>query len=203
MLVPVRPPFLLRQIGNGMTWSLPGGTNTIYLTFDDGPIPEVTPMVLDVLGTYQAKATFFCVGANAERNPALLHRIREEGHAVGNHTHNHLDGWKTRDKLYFRNISRAQHILRTTLFRPPYGRITPSQLRILRNHYRIIMWSVLTQDYNRSLSAEKCLQNSLKAGDGNIVVFHDSIKAVKNLEYALPRFLDHYSGKGYNFSVIS
>lgn len=187
-----------------MTWSLPAEeTPVIYLTFDDGPIPEITPWVLDTLKAYKAKATFFCVGENAVTQGEILNRIKNEGHAIGNHTHNHLNGWKTKDRDYFKNIITAREVLETTLFRPPYGRMKPSQLKVLRKQYKIVMWSILTHDYDQRIAPEQCLENALMAKNGDIVLFHDNIKAKQNLEFALPKFLEHYSQLGFEFRVVN
>ncbi|MES2629473.1 MAG: polysaccharide deacetylase family protein [Bacteroidota bacterium] len=186
-----------------LVWNLPGSEkNTLYLTFDDGPIPEVTPWVLDQLRLFNVRATFFCVGENAARYPELLERIVNEGHVIGNHTHNHLKGWSTTDREYFRNIIEAGKHIPSRLFRPPYGRIKPSQLKVLRKQYQVIMWSVLTQDYDQKISPERCLDNACTSANGDIVLFHDSVKAQKNLEYALPRFLKYYSEKEFLFKTI-
>ncbi len=203
MFLPARVPRIVKAALSGMTWSYPvGDSNAIYLTFDDGPMPEVTSWVLDLLKQFNAKATFFCVGDNAQKYPGLLKRIMDEGHAIGNHTYNHLNGWKTNDKEYFRNIQMATNVLPTKLLRPPYGRLKPSQLKVLRKRYHIIMWSVLTQDYDQKISPEQCLENAMNARNGDIVLFHDSIKARQNLEFALPLFLENYTKMGFEFRPI-
>ncbi|WP_373057782.1 polysaccharide deacetylase family protein [Zunongwangia sp. H14] len=205
------------------------GTNSIYLTFDDGPVPEVTPWVLDLLKKYNAKATFFCIGDNVQKHPEIFRRIIAEGHAVGTHTFNHLNGWKTATSAYIENTLQAEEVIisevneqkrkrgneqsefqiidskpRTpnfNLFRPPYGKIKNSQARKLsKAGYTIVMWDIISYDFNRNLPEEECLQNVLKnTREGSIVVFHDSIKAFKNLEKVLPQILKHFSSKGYNF----
>ncbi len=203
-MLPARVPRLIKGALPNLIWSIPsGGEKKIYLTFDDGPIPEVTPWVLDTLRKFGVKATFFCVGENAEKHPELFQRIITEGHSIGNHTQNHLNGWKTSDREYFKNVLKAGEILRTKLFRPPYGRLKPLQLKVLRRSYKVIMWSVLTQDYDAKITPEQCLENSLKSRGGDIVLFHDSLKAQKNLEYTLPRFLEYYVGQVFTFSIIS
>lgn len=184
----------------------------LYLTFDDGPIPDITEYVLEELDHYQAKATFFCVGDNIFKYPAVYRKILEKGHQTGNHTFNHLKGWKTGDEDYLLNIQRCQQEMDlhldiaqspSDLFRPPYGLIKRSQIKQIRDQYQIIMWDVLTGDFNKDLSCEKCLHKAIKyTQQGSIIIFHDSIKAERNLKYALPRFLDHFKNKGYRFEVL-
>jgi len=196
------PKFVQRMYPKRI-WALPNKENNVYLTFDDGPIPEMTPWVLDTLKHYNAKATFFCIGDNIRKHPEIFNRILAEGHSVGNHTFHHLNGWKTSTQSYLDNVSlfekelQTQNIRhsslvpRTSLFRPPYGKITPKQANLLlQKDYKVIMWSVLSYDYNASVSKEQCLQNVLKnIQSGSIVVFHDSLKAQKNLRYVLPKVL--------------
>jgi peptidoglycan/xylan/chitin deacetylase (PgdA/CDA1 family) len=184
-------------------WRIPEKEKTIYLTFDDGPIPEVTPWVLEQLEKYDAKATFFCVGENITKHPEVFSQILKHGHSVGNHTYNHLNGWKTQQEEYFANFEDFEKQQTTVLFRPPYGRIKKKQaIEILKTH-KIIMWSVLTKDYSSSISEEKCLKNAIKnTSSGSIVLFHDSLKANRNLYYALPRFLEHFSKQGYTFEKL-
>ncbi|MCM8568739.1 polysaccharide deacetylase family protein [Gramella jeungdoensis] len=199
---------------------------SIYLTFDDGPVPEVTPWVLDKLQEFHAKATFFCIGENVEKHPDIFKRILQEGHAVGNHTHNHLNGWKTSTSDYLENIEIAEKIFSaqlhnnsgvikekrkenierktTPLFRPPYGKIKNSQARKLsKAGYRIIMWDVISGDYEKEFSPEKCYRNIIEnAGDGSTIVLHDSKKAFGNLEVVLPRLLNNYKEKGFEFRSL-
>ncbi len=179
-------------------------TPTIYLTFDDGPVPEITPAVLEILRQYNAKATFFCVGDNVRKHPDVYEMVLRAGHATGIHTFSHLKGIKTDDVTYFSDIEKCAEYVDTKLFRPPYGRISRSQVRYLRTKYRIIMWSALTGDYNHQLTKEQVLQNAIKhTGDGSIIVFHDSIKASERMFYALPRMLEHFAKKGYTFKAIA
>ena len=197
----VRPPYLVKLFFNRFLWRYKENNN-IYLTFDDGPVPEVTPFVLETLQKYNAKATFFCVGENAEKHPDLINRILAEGHIIGNHSFNHLNGWKTSSKIYVENIRKCGLIIRSKLFRPPYGKITLRQSYMLRD-YKIIMWDVLSGDYNKKMSEETCFRNIKRyARKGSIIVFHDSIKAKKNLFAVLPRVLDHLSHEGYSFVTI-
>lgn len=184
-------------------WRIPKKEKTIYLTFDDGPIPEVTPWVLEQLEKYDAKATFFCVGENITKHPGVFNQILKLGHSVGNHTYNHLNGWKTPQEEYLANFEDFERQQTTTLFRPPYGRIKKKQAREILKTHKIIMWSVLTKDYSSSVSEEKCLKNAIKnTSNGSIVLFHDSLKAKRNLYYALPRFLEHFSKQGYKFEKL-
>lgn len=178
-------------------------TPTIYLTFDDGPVPEITPAVLEILKQYHAKATFFCVGDNVRKHPDVYEMVLKAGHATGIHTFSHLKGIKTDDATYFSDIEKCAEYIDTNLFRPPYGRISRSQVRYLRSKYRIIMWSALTGDYNHQLTKEQVLVNAIKyTGNGSIVVFHDSIKAAERMFYALPRMLEHFTKMGYKFEAI-
>ncbi len=199
----VTVPKFVQRIYPKRIWALPNKENNVYLTFDDGPIPEVTPWVLDTLKQYNAKATFFCIGDNIRKHPEIFKRILAEGHSLGNHTFNHLNGWKTGTQSYIDNVSLFEKELqaknvrhasltpRTSLFRPPYGKLTSKQANLLQKKgYKIVMWSVLSYDYNISVSKEECLQNVVEhVQPGSIIVFHDSLKAQKNLQYVLPKVL--------------
>jgi peptidoglycan/xylan/chitin deacetylase (PgdA/CDA1 family) len=186
-----------------LIWKLPGDEPVLYLTFDDGPQPGVTEPVLDILKEYDARATFFCVGGNIERFPETFARIRSGGHAAGNHTYHHLNGWRTDDGLYFESVERTRALVGNGLFRPPYGRIKRSQIARLAPRYKIVMWSVLSYDFDAGVSREKCLQNVIRrAGPGDIVTFHDSWKAEEKLLWVLPRVLAHFREKGLRFGVI-
>ncbi|MFN3840730.1 MAG: polysaccharide deacetylase family protein [Cyclobacteriaceae bacterium] len=204
-----RTPFFLPWLYPELVWRMQGVDPTLYLTFDDGPVPGPTEFVLDQLKKYGVTATFFCIGDNVQKHPELFKRIATDGHAIGNHTFNHLNGWKTKAGEYIRNAEKfASEValiypgFTTNLFRPPYGRITRNQIRALYC-YRIIMWDVLTYDFNKMLSQEKCLTNSLRAvRNGSIVVFHDSVKAERNLMYTLPRFIEVCLQRGYRFNAI-
>lgn len=181
-------------------WQMPSNEKNIYLTFDDGPIPEVTPWVLSQLEKYNAKATFFCVGDNIRKHSEVFEQIIESGHSIGNHTFNHLNGWKTPHEEYLNNFRNFENEHKTTFFRPPYGRIKKKQAAEILKTHKIIMWSALTKDYSSNITEEKCLKNAIKnTVNGSIVLFHDSLKAQKNLYYTLPRFLEHFSKLGYNF----
>jgi peptidoglycan/xylan/chitin deacetylase (PgdA/CDA1 family) len=177
--------------------------DAVYLTFDDGPHPVITPQVLDILDKFNAKATFFCVGDNVRKYPDVFNEIKNRGHKTGNHSFNHINGWKTKDKIYFYNVQKAGKLINSNLFRPPYGKIKFSQIKVLRNNYKIIMWSVLTYDFSKKIDKMECFNNSLKGlKNGNITVFHDSAKAEKNMMFALPRFLEKGLENKFRFKAM-
>lgn len=195
----------------GYTWHKQGLEKKLYLTFDDGPIPEVTPFVLEQLAVYKAKATFFCVGENLARHRAIAEQVLQEGHALGNHTYHHLKGWQTPLAEYLRNAALCQEKLEALqapamprpLFRPPHGRITRAQAAALRKDYELIMWDMLTYDFDAGLAPETCFQKAVRCTkNGSIIVFHDSLKAKRNMLYVLPRYLDHFTAKGYTFETL-
>lgn len=202
----VKTPGWLRKLYPGCTWRLSTEEKIIYLTFDDGPHPVATSFVLEALKKYRAKATFFCIGKNVLEQPELYNRIVDEGHSVGNHTFNHLNGWKTKDDAYLHDIAEAKKYIDASLFRPPYGRITKFQLNLLsteRFNLTPVMWTVLSGDFDVKLDKHKCLQNVIKnTGEGSIVVFHDSEKAFDRMEFALPKMLEYFTKKGYRFEKI-
>jgi peptidoglycan/xylan/chitin deacetylase (PgdA/CDA1 family) len=199
----VHTPQYVQALFPGLVWKMSSRHKEIFLTFDDGPIPEVTPWVLDTLAQFDAKATFFCVGDNVRKYPRIFDSVIEAGHTVGNHTHNHLSGWSTENISYFHNIRHCARRVQSGLFRPPYGKMKPSQVQFLQRHYRIVMWDVLSGDFDRFISPEDVYQNVIQnASAGSIVVFHDSLKAKENLEYALPRVLEHFAAQGYRFSAM-
>lgn len=202
----VKTPWVLKKLYGNCIWQLPGREKILYLTFDDGPHPEATPFVLDTLKKYNATATFFCIGKNVDAHPDIYKRILNEGHRSGNHTHNHLNGWKTDDKKYFENLIEAKKYIDSDLFRPPYGKASALQIKYINEVFgmHVIMWSVLSADFDPQLSPEKCLRNVIASSKpGNIVVFHDSEKAMQKLTYTLPRVLEHFSSKGYRFDKIN
>ncbi len=200
----VRPIFILNYIYPKAIWRKEKEKNNIYLTFDDGPIPEITPWILDCLKEYQVKATFFCVGENIKKHPEIFDRILAEGHAVGNHTYNHLRGWDSEDQIYFQNIEKCEKLTNSRLFRPPYGRAKKSQMKVLAQDYKIIMWDVLTGDYDPKISPEQCYKNCVNyTRNGSIIVFHDNIKAINNVKYALPKSIELLLRKGYRFKTLS
>ena len=199
----VRPSFLLRKIYPKAIWRMPANEKKIYLTFDDGPVPIVTSSVLDILREENVRATFFCVGENVSKNPEIFQRILDEKHAVGNHTFNHLKGWKTHGNEYIRNVIKCAGLIDTKLFRPPYGRIKKSQLTLISKQYSVIMWDVLSGDYDKRTSPKQCLKNVTdNVRNGSVIVFHDSHKAQKNMEFALPRFIKYAKENGFEFAVL-
>jgi peptidoglycan/xylan/chitin deacetylase (PgdA/CDA1 family) len=202
----IRTPWIVRKCYPECIWRIPGEELVIYLTFDDGPHPDATPAILVQLKRFNAKATFFCIGKNVAEQPQLYRRILEEGHRVGNHTHNHLNGWKTRDREYLQNIADARHYIDSNLFRPPYGRISKFQIANLRGEpfrFKVIMWDVLSADFDQKQTAERCVQNVVQnAGNGSIVVFHDSAKTFERMNESLPKVLEHFSSQGYQFRAI-
>jgi peptidoglycan/xylan/chitin deacetylase (PgdA/CDA1 family) len=202
----VKTPRLLKSLYPELTWNKSRDNHCIYLTFDDGPIPIVTPYVLNILKQYEAKATFFCIGDNVNKHPDIFEQVKKDGHAIGNHTYSHLKGWKTEDKTYTQNFLKADELLHANLFRPPYGRIKKSQIKLLKQAkpgIELIMWDVLSGDFDINLKPEICLRNVLKnTENGSIIVFHDSLKAFDRLEYVLPRAMEVWSGMGYEFGVL-
>ena len=197
--------FLLQWLYPSFVWHKSRSEKNIYLTFDDGPIPEVTEWVLHTLQQYQAKATFFCVGDNIHKNPQVYDQVKQAGHSIGNHTFNHLNGWKTTNKLYLENVDKFRIVAgkEVQLFRPPYGKLTKQQASIIRKTNQIIMWDVLSGDFDPKLSPADCLQKSVKhTENGSIIIFHDSLKARKNLEYVLPKYLEHFYALGYKFHKL-
>lgn len=202
----VKTPHWVKKFFSSTIWEIAGAPKTIFLSFDDGPHPEITPFVLDELKKFNAKATFFCIGRNVVENPLIFNRILDEEHAVGNHTHNHLDGWKTGNAAYLQNIRDASKYINSNLFRPPYGRITTNQYRQVQNlekPFKIVMWSILSGDFDTDITPEECWSNVLKnAISGSVIVFHDSEKAYERLKYTLPLLLKYFSEKGYQFEKI-
>ncbi|WP_421942517.1 polysaccharide deacetylase family protein [Pedobacter sp.] len=214
----VKSPLLLKWYYPSLLWNKSRKEKVIYLTFDDGPIPNVTDFVLKTLKAFNAKATFFCIGDNISKYPEVFERVKNDGHAIGNHTFNHLKGWITDDETYVNNFLKCQELTQTNLFRPPYGRIKKSQVRSLKSlvlnqidsrlltsdcRLQIVMWDTLSGDFDINLAPEKCYQNVIKhTRNGSIIVFHDSLKAFDRLEYALPRVLKYFADKGFVFSSL-
>lgn len=206
-----RTPSILPFLFPTLTWRVKTSEKELFLTFDDGPISGPTEFVLEELEKFNAKATFFCIGDNICKHPEIFQRIVAEGHEIGNHTFHHLKGWGTSTEKYVDNVKLCQDQISSfqppaskKLFRPPYGRIRGKQIDHLKDQYKIIMWDVLTSDYAQSQSPEKCLRGSIRATrPGSIVVFHDSLKAEKNIRYVLPRYLQHFSGLGFTFKILN
>ena len=187
-----------------LIYSFPPDEKIIYLTFDDGPVPEVTPEVLKILKERNATATFFCLGENVKKHPGIFQLIMQDGHTIGNHTFSHLDGWKTPAGEYAENVSRCESLFAANLFRPPYGRFTLSQYYLLRKKYKFVLWSVLSKDFQKKTSPDQCLSNVINhAKPGSVILFHDSLKAKEKVLYALPVVLDHFISQGYTFGKIS
>lgn len=197
-------PTVFRKLFPKTVWRLPKKEKTVFLTFDDGPIPEETPFVLDILRQHNIKATFFCVGENVKKHPDIFQMVLNDGHVVGNHTYNHLAGFTNFSKHYIDNVGKADEFIHSHLFRPPHGTFRIGEFLYLRRHYTIVFWDVVTRDYNNKLSGDDVL-NIVKryARNGSIIVFHDSLKASKNMRYALPRAIEYLKSEGYHFDVLS
>ncbi len=223
-IIPIKTPLVVKKLFPDYIWDKATIDKVLYLTFDDGPTPEITNWTLQELKKHNAKATFFCIGNNIEKHPKIFQQILEEGHAIGNHTHNHIKGWETKTKDYIENVLEAQKAISNQiqnskfndseinnpqssivkLFRPPYGRITPKQgKKLMEQGYSIIMWDVLSFDWDKTISNDDCFNNVIsKTKKGSIIVFHDSVKANERLQYALPKVLDYFTKKGYEFKSL-
>ena len=198
----IKPPKFIRRLMPDLIWEIEDEQG-VFLTFDDGPTPGVTEWILAMLKKYDAKATFFVLGKNVEMYPDLYQKILDAGHKVGNHTYSHQKGWKMSLERYLEDIDFAGDIVHSELFRPPYARVTPSQMKAVAKRYKVVMWDIVSRDYNRALSPENCLRNVTKyIAPGSIVVFHDSEKAFKNMSYALPRTLELIREKGWKCKII-
>ncbi|HEU5289625.1 MAG TPA: polysaccharide deacetylase family protein, partial [Cyclobacteriaceae bacterium] len=193
-----------------LVWKINTTEKELFLTFDDGPVPGPTEFVLETLQKFNCKATFFCIGDNIRKHTEIFQKVVNDGHAIGNHTFNHISGWDTSLEKYVDNIKQCDLEIRNSkfeirtsrLFRPPYGRVTRKQIKTLAD-YKIIMWDVLTIDYDKNVSPESCLKNSLRVTrPGSIIVFHDSLKAERNMMYALPRYIEHFLEQGYTFKAL-
>jgi peptidoglycan-N-acetylglucosamine deacetylase len=196
---------VLKKLFPDYIWNIPTMRPTIYLTFDDGPIPDITEFVLEELQRTNAKATFFCIGENVVKNTAIFNKIALNGHSVGNHTYNHLNGWKSDNEQYADNFNKCTSVLpNTNLFRPPYGRIKNNQAEFIKKTHKIIMWDVLSGDFSQDLNKDICLEKCIKHTEsGSIIVFHDSLKANKIMSYVLPRYIEHFKEKGFSFDSIN
>jgi len=202
-MINLSPPRFFQRFFPNIIWNFPDETDGVFLTFDDGPTQSVTPWVLEQLKKYDAKATFFCLAKNVEMNPDIYNQILADGHSVGNHSYSHIKGWNTDTSQYIQDIIYANSFIKSNLYRPPYGRISPRQFFLLRHRYKIIMWDVLSMDYSKSISPRKVAKYVLdNIHPGAIVVFHDSVKAQRNLKYALPRVLEGIAEKGLKFKAI-
>ncbi len=210
----IKTSVLLKKIFSNYIWDIPNNENSVYLTFDDGPTPEITQWTLLQLKKYNAKATFFCIGNNVEKHPEIFNSAIQQGHTIGNHTFNHLNGWKTETETYIKNAKQCEirisnqqseiNNLKSKLFRPPYGKIKSKQAKkLMELGYKIIMWDVLSADFDSSITREKCLNNVISnVQSGSIIVFHDSVKGFKNLEYVLPKTLEFLKQNGYKCEPI-
>lgn len=204
----VKTPWWFRALYPSLTWRIKEPGKTVYLTFDDGPHPTATDFVLDQLKQYNAKASFFCIGKNVADYPSIYQRILDEGHSVGNHTYHHTNGWKVNDDVYLKDIADASVLIKSNLFRPPYGRIKYSQIKKLQapdsRLQTVVMWDVLSGDFDPDLTGEACLGYVLyHAKPGSIIVFHDSEKAWARMSFALPKVLEHFSKEGYEFKGLT
>lgn len=198
-----KSPQLLKSVVSDAIWEIETDQKELYLTFDDGPHEEVTPLVLEILKKYRAQATFFCVGENILKNPEIFQRLLDEGHQVGNHTFSHNNGWKNQTTDYLRSYLKCQELTKTNLFRPPYGRISPKQYQLIKKKTKIIMWTVLSGDFDASNSTEQCVKNVFSGiKNGSIIVFHDSQKAKERVLNALPLVLKKLSEQGYKFRIL-
>ncbi len=197
-------PYWLRLLGGkGLKWDAPAEGKSLYVTFDDGPDPETTPLILDMLNSFDAKASFFCVGENVSKHPETFKSMLDAGHTVGNHAYNHLKGWETDTKTYVENVQKCAELVNSGLFRPPYGKMKPSQQRILRKQFQLIMWTVLSRDYDPKIDAISCLENSWKyTRPGAIVLFHDHKKTIDKLKIVLPEYLRRAKESGYLFQAL-
>lgn len=198
-----QPPQIVRWLYPGAWWRMNSDEKAVYLTFDDGPIPEITPWVLDLLDRYGIKATFFMVGDNVRKHPAEFEMVKARGHRIGNHTYNHLRGFECRTDDYIANIEKANEKLRTNLFRPPHGHMRQMQYRKLKEQYHIVMWDLVTRDYSKHLGGKEVLSKVKRyVRNGSIITFHDSLKSEQNLKYALPRSIEWLLQQGYTFKVF-
>ena len=198
-----QPPLLLRWMYPRAFWRMNKNEKAVYLTFDDGPIPEITPWVLDLLDKYHIKATFFLVGDNVRKHPEEFKMIVERGHRLGNHTFNHIQGLKYLSYNYLANVNKADELIKSNLFRPPHGWMRWAQYMVLRNRYTIVMWDLVTRDYSKRLNGPQVLNKVKKfVRNGSIITFHDSLKSEKNLKYALPRAIEWLQEQGYEFKVF-
>lgn len=200
----VSTPSLLKARFPDLIWEMPSDEKSVYFTFDDGPTSDITQFILDTLEEYEAMATFFCLGKNAVLKTEEFASIKAKGHAIGNHGFNHLDGWRVPNSTYFDDVESAHNVIQSTLFRPPYGRITPSQISHLKSKYKIVLWSIMPGDFDTKLPKEKALENLLNhVKPGSIIVLHDSDKAFPIMRYVLPNALEGLKKDGYAFKALA
>ncbi len=212
LFISAKIPKIIKELFPNYIWDVRNENKTIYLTFDDGPIPDVTEFVLEQLKKYNAKATFFCIGDNIKKHPEIFKKIISDGHVIGNHTMNHIQAWGTNKELYLQNVMECENCIREYIdvdsiqkyFRPPYGQISVSKLGAVKKlGYKIVLWDTLSKDWEQTFSKENCLQNVIQhVESGSILVFHDSVKASKNLKYVLPEVLHYFSEREYTFDSI-
>ena len=203
MLKLIKIPSFIQCLSPSLLWKNKSDSKTIYLTFDDGPCNTLSPFLLDELKKYKAKATFFYLGSQVEKYPQLVKRCLEENHQIGNHTYSHANGWKTKNNEYYQDIEKANKLINSNLFRPPYGRIKPSQINHLKKNYKIIMWDVLSWDFDKETSAEECYNNIINnTKSGSIIVLHENEKSAKNVKEVLPKVLSYFSSIGFKFESL-
>lgn len=200
----VKTPQFIQKLFPSFTWKVPTQEKVLYITFDDGPTTSLTPWILETLKSYNAQATFFCVGKEVQKNPSLVSHIVEAGHTIGNHTFSHPNGWNGDYIKYFHDVRHCARLVNSELFRPPYGRLLPKQVQFLERHYKIVMWDVLSGDFDENVTKEQCYKNVINnAKAGSIIVFHDNEKAKENMQYALPKALEYFAAQGYEFRNLS
>ena len=199
----IKTPTLIQFFFPSLLWSKKRDKKILYLTFDDGPYNMLSPFILDELKKYKAKATFFYLGSKAEKYPQLIKRCKDENHKIGNHSYSHPNGWKTKNSRYYQDIEKANKLLNSNLFRPPYGRIKPSQINHLKKYYKIIMWDILSWDFDKKTSSEECYNNIIKnTKSGSIIVLHENEKSAKTVKEVLPKILSYFSSQGFKFEKL-
>ena len=199
----IKTPTLIQFFFPSLLWSKKRDKKILYLTFDDGPYNMLSPFILDELKKYKAKATFFYLGSKAEKYPQLIKRCKDENHKIGNHTYSHPNGWKTKNSRYYQDIEKANKLLNSNLFRPPYGRIKPSQINHLKKYYKIIMWDILSWDFDKKTSPEECYNNIINnTKSGSIIVLHENEKSAKTVKEVLPKILSYFSLQGFKFEKL-
>ena len=203
MIKLIKTPSFIRYIFPSLIWNKEKSRKTIYLTFDDGPYNDLSNFILDELKKYQAKATFFYLGRQVEKYPKIFERCVNENHQIGNHTYSHLNGWATNNKKYYKDINKASKLINSDLFRPPYGRIKISQIKHLKKYYKIVMWDVLSWDFDENTCPKECFKNIVKnTSSGSIIVLHENKKSYKKVKEVLPKILNYFSSKGFTFDVL-